>query len=140
MTTSELLNRINRAVKETEQKYQNALQELGELKKKINDLERVIVNANAQARTDEDKEQLDSAIDKLIKFTDFMISESERTWEEYRTLERDCRIGASEPSVVNAQMKALWGLCKKTDELATDLLCYSLAHFKQNTTTRPLAI
>ncbi len=140
MTTSELQNRINRAVKETERKYQNALEELGELKKEINDLERVIVN-DAQARTGEDKEQLDSAIDKLIKFTDFMISESERTWEEYRTLERDCRIGAPEPSVVNAQMKALWGLCKKTDELATDLLCYSLAHFKQkDTATKPLAI
>ena len=139
MTTSELQNRINQAAKKTEQKYQNAVEELGELKKKINDLERVIVD-DADA-TGEDKEKLDSAIDQLIKLTDFMISESERAWEEYRTLERDCRIGAPEPSNVNAQMKALWGLCKKTDELATDLLCYSLAHFKhKDTVTKPLAI
>ena len=99
MTASELQNRINRAAKETEQKYQNALEELGELKKKINDLELVIVD-DADAKTGEDKEKLDSAMDKLIKLTDFMISESERAWEEYRTLERDCRIGAPEPSNV----------------------------------------
>ena len=39
LIVSELQNRINQAVKETEQKYQNAVEELGELKKKINDLE-----------------------------------------------------------------------------------------------------
>ena len=139
MIVSELQNRINRAVKETEQKYQNALRELGELKKKINDLELAVVD-DANAKTGQDKERLDSAMDKLIKLTDFMISESERAWEEYRTLERDYRIGAPEPPV-EAQMKTLWGLCKKTDELATDLLCYSLAHFKRkDAVAEPLAI
>lgn len=130
LIASELQSRINRATKETEQNYQIALGELGELKTKINDLELVIAD-NAYAKTSGDKDKLDSAMDKLIKFTDFMISESERAWEEYRTLERDCRIGASEPSDVNAQMNALRDLCKKTDEFATDLLCYSLAHFKR---------
>lgn len=130
MIASELQNRINQATKETEHNYQKALDELRELKVKITDLELVIVN-NADAKTSGDKEKLDAAIDKLIKFTDLMISESERAWEEYRTLERDCRVGASEPSVVNFSMKALRGLCKKTDEFASDLLCYSLAHFKR---------
>ena len=130
LIASELQSRINRATKETEQNYQIALEELRELKTKINDLELVIAD-NAYAKTSGDKDKLDSAIDKLIKFTDFMISESERAWEEYRTLERDCRKGASEPSDVNAQMNALRDLCKKTDEFATDLLCYSLAHFKR---------
>jgi chromosome segregation ATPase len=130
LIASELQSRINWATKQTEQNYQIALGELRELKTKINDLELVIVD-NAYAKRSGDKEELDSALDNLIKFTDFMISESERAWEEYRTLERDCRIGASEPSDVNAQMKALRDLCTKTDEFATDLLCYSLAHFKR---------
>jgi hypothetical protein len=127
---SELQSRINRATKETEQNYQIALGELGGLKTKINDLELVIAD-NAYVRTSGNKDKLDSAMDELIKFTDFMIAESERAWEEYRTLERDCRIGASEPSDVNVQMNVLRDLCKKTDEFATDLLCYSLAHFKR---------
>ena len=128
MIASELQSRINRATEETEENYRIALGQLGELKTKINDLELVIAD-NAYAKTSRDKDKLDSAMDKLIKFTDFMIAESERAWEEYRTLERDCRIGAHEPS--NAQMNALRDLCKKTDEFATDLLCYSLAHFKR---------
>ena len=127
---SELQSRINRATKETEQNYHIALGELGGLKTKINDLELVIAD-NAYVRTSGNKDKLDSAMDELIKFTDFMIAESERAWEEYRTLERDCRIGASEPSDVNVQMNVLRDLCKKTDEFATDLLCYSLAHFKR---------
>lgn len=130
MMASELQSRINRATKETEQNYQIALGELGGLKTKINDLELVIAD-NAYVRTSGNKDKLDSAMDELIKFTDFMIAESERAWEEYRTLERDCRIGASEPSDVNVQMNVLRDLCKKTDEFATDLLCYSLAHFKR---------
>ena len=130
LIASELQSRIIQATKQTEENYQLALGELGELKTKINDLELVIAD-NAYAKTSRDKDKLDSAMDKLIKFTDFMISESERAWEEYRALERDCRIGASDPSDVNAQMNALRDLCKKTDEFATDLLCYSLAHFKR---------
>jgi hypothetical protein len=63
-----------------------------------------------------------------------MISESQRAWEVFRALERDCGIGASEPVGVNTQMNALRDLCKKTDEFATDLLCYSLAHFKRKNT------
>jgi len=127
---SKLQNRIIQATKQTEENYQQALGELRELKTKINDLELVIVH-NGYSKTSGDKQKLDSAIEKLIKFTDCMISESERAWEEYKALEGDWRTSTSEPSDVTAQMEALRELCKKADEFATDLLCYSLAHFKQ---------
>jgi hypothetical protein len=130
LIASELQSRIIQATKQTEENYQLALGELRELKTKINDLELVIVH-NANSGTSGDKQKLDSAIEKLIKFTDCMISESERAWEQYKALERDCKTDTSKPSDVNAQMNALRELCKKTDEFATDLLCYSLAHFKQ---------
>jgi hypothetical protein len=71
-----------------------------------------------------------SALGELLKLTDFTIAESERAWEEYRKLEHDCRIDTSEPSGLND----LRDLCKKTNEFATDLLCYSLAHFKRKGT------
>ena len=127
---SKLQNRIIQATKQTEENYQQALKELRELKTKINDLELVIVH-NGYSKTSGDKQKLDSAIEKLIKFTDCMISESERAWEEYKALEGDWRRSTSEPSDVTAQMEALRELCNKADEFATDLLCYSLAHFKQ---------
>jgi hypothetical protein len=126
----ELQNQIDRATKEIEQNYQIALGELGELKRKINDLE-LIITDNANAKTSAVMDKLNSAINKLIKLTDSMISESERAWEVYKKLEHDSRIDASEPSKLNAQMSSLREVCKKTDEFATDLLCYSLAHFKR---------
>jgi hypothetical protein len=130
LIASELQSRIIQATKQTEESYQLAVAELRELKAKINDLELVIVY-NANSGVSGDKQKLDFAIDKLIKFTDCMIAKSERAWDRYKALEHNCRRGTSEPSDVKAQMKALRELCKKTDEFATDLLCYSLAHFKQ---------
>lgn len=129
MTAVELQNRIDEATKEIEQNYQKSLKELGELKTKINDLELVITD-NAYVKTSGDMDKLNSALDELLKLTDFMIAESERAWDEYRKLEHDRRIDASEPSGLND----LRNLCKKTDEFATDLLCYSLAHFKRRDT------
>lgn len=126
MIAVELQSRIDEATKEIAQNYQKALKELRELKAKINDLE-LIITDNAYAKTRGDMEKLNSALNELIKLTDFMIAESERAWEAYKKLEHDCRIDASEPSGLND----LRDLCKKTDEFATDLLCYSLAHFKR---------
>lgn len=118
-------------MKETEQAYETALREFKDLKTKINELELLIVD-NADARRSGYNEKLDSAVDKLVKFTDSMIAESERAWGEYRLLEQEIRVGgASESSGVNTQMEALQRACKKTDKFATDLLCYSLAHFKR---------
>jgi len=136
LIASEFQNRINQATTEINRNYQLALAELRELKEKINDLELVIVN-NAYAKTSGDKKELCAAIDKLVKFTDFMIAKSERAWEEYGTLEKDFGLDASESSDGNAQMKDLRDLCKRTDEFASDLLCYSLAHFKPLATSKP---
>jgi len=126
LTAVELQNRINEATKEVARNYQKALKELGELKTKINGLELVIAD-NVYGKTSGDVDKLNFALDELFNLTDFMIAESERAREEYEKLEHDCRIDASEP----LGLKDLRDLCKKTDEFATDLLCYSLAHFKR---------
>ena len=136
MIASEFQNRINQATTEINRNYQLALAELRELKEKINDLELVIVNC-AYAKTGGDKKELDAAIDKLVKLTDFMIAKSESAWEAYMTLEQDCGLDTSDSSDVNAQMKVLRDLCKRTEEFASDLLCYSLAHFKPLAASKP---
>jgi len=116
-------------VKETETAYETALREFKGLKTKINELELLIIDADEKSG---DKEKLTSAVNNLVKFTDFMIAKSERALEEYRKLEQAIRAGGvSESLDINAQMKALQGVCKKIDEFATDLLCYSLAHFRR---------
>jgi hypothetical protein len=126
MTTAELQSRIESATKEIAQNYQKGLKKVGELKTNINDLE-LIITDNAYTKTSRDMDKLGSAVDELIKLTDLMISESERAWEQYRKLEHDCEADECDASKLNA----LRDLCKKTDEFATDLLCYSLAHFKR---------
>ena len=113
---------------EITQNYDKTLKEVKELKTKINDLELSITD-NAYHQKSGFLDQLNSAIDMLIKLTDFTIAESERAWEQHRTLVQDCKTNDSDP----AELNALKGVCKKVEEFATDLLCYSLAHFKRKT-------
>ena len=120
----ELQSRIDKAIKEVAQTYQKTQKRLGELKTQINELE-IRITDNLYAKTSGDTDTLNSALNELIKLTDFMIAESESASEEYERLEHDMDI--SEPS----GLKELKDLCKKTDQFATDLLCYSLAHFKR---------
>ena len=129
LTASAIQNRIILAKEQTERNYLMAVRELRELKTRLNDAERIIVD-DVNGDTAGARVKLDSTIDRLIKFADSMISESERAWDEYRTLEQDCKFDTS--SNVNDQMKTLKELCEKTDAFATDLLCYSLGRFNRS--------
>jgi len=118
----ELRDRIAEATRRIAQIYQKGLKEVEEAKTTINDLELAVANSGPAK-----KNRLNSAMDVLIQLGDSMIFESERAREEYEKLEHDCKIDGYEPS----ELDDLRGLCKKTEEFATDLLCYSLAHFKR---------
>ena len=129
LTASAIQNRIILAKEQTERNYLMAVRELRELKTRLNDAERIIVD-DVNGDTAGARVKLDSTIDRLISFADSMISESERAWEEYRTLEQGCQFDTS--SNMNDQMKTLKELCEKTDAFATDLLCYSLGRFNRS--------
>ena len=118
----ELRDRIDEATKRIAQNYQKALKEVEQVKTKINDLE-LIVSDGGSANSD----RLNSALDMLIQLTDSLICESGRAWDEYEKLEHDRNADGYESSELNG----LRAVCKKTEEFATDLLCYSLAHFKR---------
>jgi hypothetical protein len=118
----ELRDRIGEATRRIAQNYQKALKEVEQVKTKINDLELTVIDSGFANR-----DRLNSAFDVLIQLTDSMIFESGRAWDEYEKLEHDCNADRYESSELNG----LRELCKKTEEFATDLLCYSLAHFKR---------
>jgi len=123
LTRAELHHRIDKATKRITQNYQKSLKGVEEVKTKINDLELAAINGGSA-----NKNQLKSALDLLIQLTDSMTFESDRARDEYQKLEHECKIESYEPPELND----LRGLCKKTEEFATDLLCYSLAHFKKD--------
>ena len=123
----EIQSQIDKEVKDIRKSYMKALRSVEKIKGKMNRLELNVSQNNSS--TSEDQNALDSAIEDLNKITDFQISESERAWIKYQQLERDCKIYAFEPTGLN-ELKAQ---CKKNEELASNLLCYSLAHFKRKT-------
>jgi hypothetical protein len=57
--------------------------------------------------------------------TDFQILGSKNAWEEYRKLENYCKQFAFH----SVELDNLKVVCKKMEELAADLLCYSLGRF-----------
>jgi hypothetical protein len=92
----------------------------------MNELE-LSISMKERAKTIEDMNWLNCEDDKLDELTDSLILESRTAWENYRNLEDDCRTSASK----YVGMDALKDLCRKTERLAQDLLCYSLARFRQ---------
>jgi hypothetical protein len=124
LTRVELGDRIEEATRRVAQNYQKGLREVEEAKTKINDLELAAVDSRSAKNN-----RLNSALDVLMQLTDSMIFESGRVWEEYEKLEHDCKVEGHEPPELND----LEELCRKTEEFATDLLCYSLAHFRRKT-------
>ena len=121
---AELRDQIDEATRRIAQNYQKGLKEVEEAKAKINDLELTAIDSGSA-----NSDRLNCALDMLIRLTDYVISESGRAWDEYEKLEHDCRVDECEPS----ELDGLREVCKKTEEFATDLLCYSLAHFRKGT-------
>jgi len=119
--TMELRARIEETERQIQRNYRKTLEKVQKLKNKMNELEQ----HNPQTQ---DLKALDSAIKRLNRLTDSQILRSKKAWEEYRKLEQECKQCALCPF----QLDNLRAICKKMEELAADLLCYSLARFKQS--------
>jgi hypothetical protein len=121
----ELQSQIEKTRKQIEREYAEVLKAVERLKNKMNKLEQ---NASAEdhAATASDSNSLDLAIKSLNELTDSQILRSKKAWEEYRKLETYCKQYALPPP----ELDNLKVLCKKMEELAADLLCYSLGRFK----------
>jgi hypothetical protein len=126
--TDKLLVHIEEATRKVEKNYETALKTVAETKEKVNELERRISQKKPEENQD-DMNCLRSAIDNLDRLTDAQIMKSKTTWKKYEELKRDCEMQTLQPP----QLDELRILCKKTEQLAADLLCYSLGFFKQKT-------
>lgn len=123
--TVEFQARIEKTRSQIERDYKEAFQTVKKLKNKMNKLEQNIIHKE-RTQTTQDLNALDMAIKRLNKLTDLQISRSKKAWENCRKLEHDCEQYELRP----IQLDNLRVLCKKMEELAADLLCYSLGRFK----------
>jgi hypothetical protein len=129
--TDELGARIEGAMRNVKEDYEKALGTVGMLKEKMNELEQRI----GQKKPEEargDMASLKSAIDSLERLTDSEILKSKAAWKKYEQLKHECEKHALAPS----QLDELRTLCKRTEQLAADLLCYSLGLLKQKKTRK----
>lgn len=113
--------RIEETGRQIQENYRKTLETVQKLKNQMNKLEQQTPKAQSS-------KALNLAIKRLNRLTDSQIMRSKKAWEDYRKLEQQCR----QPAVCPVQLDNLRAVCKKTEELAADLLCYSLARFKQS--------
>ena len=114
----ELRTRIEETGRQIQRDYGKILEKLQKLKNEMNRLEQQAESLKA----------LNLAIKRLNRLTDSQIKRSKKAWEEYRKLEQECKQCLS----YSVQLENLRAICKKTEGLAADMLCYSLALFKQS--------
>ena len=114
--------RINASMRAVEENYESALRAMEEIKGKMDELERLVIKNGGR----DDANALSSAIMKFNELADSQIHKSKEVWQEYETLKRECEGQA----VALPQLRNLYEACKRTEQLATDLTCYSLGHPK----------
>jgi hypothetical protein len=124
----QLQARIDDAATEIERGYEDALKVVKAMKDKINGLEQSLSQKGHATRGVSGA--LNSAIEDLNELTDKLILRSERVEEEYEQLALDCRTKILQPP----RLDELKESCSKTKELAMNLLCFSLGHFKRRKT------
>jgi len=124
--TGALDARIEVATRNVKEDYEKALGTVGMLKEKMNELEQRIGQKKPEEAW-EDTASLTSAIDSLERFTDSEILKSREAWKKYEELKLECENHALAPS----RLDELRTMCKRTEQLAADLLCYSLGLIKQ---------
>lgn len=130
---AELQTQIETTIRETEKNHEKAKKTLASLKKKMNDLELRMFHESF-AVTDAETEKLNSVVDKLDRFIDSLILDSAKARKKYEKLNHECNMRAFDP----VSLRNLETLCQENEQLAKDLLCYSLGHFKSahNTSRR----
>jgi DNA repair ATPase RecN len=114
--------RISASRREVEENYESALKAMERLKEKMDKLERLIIKNGSE----KDANALNAAILEFNDLTDSQIRKSKEVWQKYEALKHECEAQAE----ALPQLRKLYDACERTEELATDLTCYSLGHPK----------
>ena len=124
---SELQAKVEEAVDSLSKSYVEAVKTLNVLKDRINQLEQARADGNSIENHALGRE-LDSAVERFDAFVDSWILDSRDAWIKYRRLEKES-LTVKEPNL--DRLNALRSLCQQSEQLAKDLLCYSLARLKR---------
>ncbi len=124
--SSELRGRIDEAKKYVDRALARSLKQVRKLKEEAYRLE-LNISMKKERPTARDTEELWSATDRLDRFSDLLIKQTKTSWELYESLTRDCEtVNFSSPELDNLRVS-----CKRMEQFAADLLCYSLGRSKR---------
>lgn len=127
LTESDKLRvRIENTTRDLEADYQRTLKTVARLKENMNSLEQRISQEKPE-EAQEDMNTLRSERESLDKLTDSLILKSKEAWKKHEELNQRCKT----QSLKLSQLDELQTTCKKTEQLAADLLCYSLGILEQ---------
>jgi hypothetical protein len=123
-----LLSEIDEATREMERDYAVALGHIEKLKGRLNAAEhRASQESSFEAA--HRMEALDSIVRSISELSDSLIIKSKRAWQRYESLKHECEAAG----LTMARLDGIRVLCRKTEQLAADLLCYSLGRSRLRT-------
>ena len=123
LKTDNLQNIIAENVSHLDGIIRDSLVKVKKLKEKMNDLEAKISQVNKSEKASL-TELLKIESDKLNDLCDSLALESKKSWLTYENLEKMSK----EKNVKIDRLNQLFLRCKSLEEIASDLLCYSLGH------------
>ncbi len=125
-TANQLERQIKRAIKDLKQNYTKTLSSVASLKRKVNDLEQR-ASEKSSTCTDANREKLNLAVNELDQFIDSVIAQATKTRQNCEKLKLECSAQSRE----SIGLKELLSLCSENEQLAKDLLCYSLGRLNK---------
>jgi len=124
--SAQLEAEIETTIEDLRRIYGKTLSAVAFLKKRINDLE-LNVTERGSVPADQNGGELSSAVEELDEFIDSVILQAARTREKCEKLKQECAVQSFEP----IRLRDLLSSCLENEQLAKDLLCYSLGRLRK---------
>lgn len=123
---AQLKRQIEKAIQDLRRDYTKTMSLVASLKKKVNDFE-LKISGNSSKSDDVNREKLSLAVNELDKFIDSVIAKAAKTQQRCEELKLECLTQSHQP----VELKELLSLCSENEQLAKDLLCYSLGRLNK---------
>jgi hypothetical protein len=119
---------IDRTARGLKRSYEGTLTRINRLKDALNALEQTASSDRGFDGVNH-AQALDSAAESLNRLSDTLVMNSKRAGQRYARLEGKCKATGLE----FARLDDVRVLCKKTEAVAADLLCYTLGRLRHST-------
>jgi phage shock protein A len=118
--------RLESAIREAQENYDSAMATVEKLKEEMNEMERRIDTESKRGNA-ADMAALSALTRRFNELTDSQIQKSKEAWQKYGELKREFETQATK----TPQLADFHETCTRTQQLATDLTCYSLGNPKR---------